>query len=144
MSRHTAAQRRGTEQPPEMVFDRPAPHTLLVRIGGEFDDDVVDALADGLEERMRAVRFRRLVLDLSRVTSLTPPALSFLLRLRRHCRIEGQHLALVGVARPAVNKPLRISGALPLFDIRPTIESAIRPDRVKGSPHDVSRGEPRR
>jgi anti-anti-sigma factor len=127
-----------------MVFDQPAPQTLLVRIGGAFGDDMVAALANALDERLSASRSRRLVLDLSQVTSLAPAALNFLLRLRRRCRIEKLHLALVGVARPAVNKPLRMSGALPLFDIRPTVESATRPGRVDGSPRGARRDAPRR
>lgn len=144
MSRPTIANRELTERPVDIAFDQSAPRTLLVRITGEFDGDVVDALTDGLDKRLPASKSRRLVLDLSQVTSLAPPALSFLLRLRRRCRVGRLHLALVGVAQPAVNKPLRMSGALPLFDVRPTVDSAIRPGPTVDSRRDARRDAPPR
>jgi anti-anti-sigma factor len=132
MLRPTVVDRESTERPADIAFGKSAPRALLVRISGEFSGDVVDALPDGLDRRLGASRFRRLVLNLSQVTSLAPPALNSLLRLRRRCRIERLHPALVGVAQPAGSKPLRMSGALPLFDIRPTVESATRPGRSGG------------
>lgn len=69
----------------------------------------------------------RLVLDLSGVLLLDTAALDLLLRLRRRCRLGAVHLLLVGTARPPVNRPLRTTGLLPLFDTRPTIEAATRP-----------------
>ena len=67
----------------------------------------------------------RLVLDLSRVTLLPSPALDLLRRLRRRCRVDDRHLVLVGTGHPAVHRPLRISGLLPLFDTRPTVASVL-------------------
>jgi len=107
-------------------FDEPAPRTLLVRVRGEFGGDAVDAFDSDLHQRLTAPRPCRVVLDLSRVSVLAPAALNALLRLRRRCRIENVHLVLVGVSQPAVNRPLRMAGALPLFDIRPTVEAASR------------------
>jgi anti-anti-sigma factor len=90
-----------------------------------------------LDEELTAARISRVVLDLSRVTLLASPALDLLRRLRRRCRVDGGHLVLVGTGHPAVHRPLRITGLLPLFDTRPTLQSVLQgngsmPHRSRG------------
>ena len=65
-------------------------------------------------------------LDLTGVTELGAAAQAALLRLHRRCRLADVHLVLVGISRPAVNQPLRLSGLLPIFDVRPTFPAALR------------------
>lgn len=107
----------------------PAPHTLLVTVRGALDDRSTARLHGILAAELTATRYSRVVLDLSEVTLLTAPALDLLRRLRRRCRVEGGHLILVGTGHPAVHRPLRISGVLPLFDARPTVRSVLHAGR---------------
>jgi anti-anti-sigma factor len=96
-----------------------------VRVRGDLDDAGTAALDDVVDRRLDESAPYRLVLDLSRVTLLASAAQGLLLRLHRRCRVRNVHLVLVGTAQPAVDRPLRLSGLLPLFDIRPTVEAAI-------------------
>ena len=105
--------------------EEPAPRTLLVTVRGDLDDPVLTLLRTTVDEELGRARFSRVVLDLSRVTLLPSPAVDLLRRLRRRCRVEAGHLILVGTGHPAVHRPLRISGLLPLFDARPTLRSAL-------------------
>ena len=103
----------------------PAPHTVLVTVRGPLDDPSAARLRGILDAELTATHYSRVVLDLSRLTLLAPPALDLLRRLRRRCRVEGAHLLLVGTGHPAVHRPLRITGLLPLFDARSTVRSAL-------------------
>lgn len=125
--------------------DRPAPHTLLVTVRGDLDGPALSRLRAVLDDNLGVdehlgpdgtadpdapvgpggapARPSRVVLDLSRVTLLSPAAVELLRLLRRRCRPG--HLVLVGTGRPAVHRPLRTSGALPLFDTRATLRSAL-------------------
>ena len=105
--------------------EEPAPRTLLVKVRGDLDDPVLDRLTETLDDQLADARFSRVVLDLTRVTLLPPAAVELLRRLRRRCRVDGGHLVLVGTGHPAVHRPLRVSGLLPLFDTRPTVQSVL-------------------
>ena len=105
--------------------EEPAPRTLLVKVRGDLDEPVLRLLRTTLDEEFGAAGFSRVVLDLSRVTLLPSPAVDLLRRLRQRCRIDEGHLILVGTGHPAVHRPLRISGLLPLFDTRPTVQSVL-------------------
>jgi anti-anti-sigma factor len=109
----------------DIGVEEPAPRTLVVRVHGDLDDAGTAALDDVVDRRLDESAPYRLVLDLSRVTLLASAAQGLLLRLHRRCRVRNVHLVLVGTAQPAVNRPLRLSGLPPLFDIRPTVEAAI-------------------
>jgi anti-anti-sigma factor len=114
------------ETPTLIEVTEPAPRTLLVRVDGDLDDDATGQLRAALDVALTGgAPVSRLVLDLSRVTLLASPALDLLRLLRRRCRIDDQHLILVGTGHPAVHRPLRITGLLPLFDARPTVQSVL-------------------
>ena len=106
--------------------EEPAPRTLLLRIRDEFGAATHTQLADLLGAELDGPRISRILLDLSEVTALPPDGLRALRALRRRCRVENRHLVLVGAAHPAVHRPLRTSGLLPLFDTRPTVQTALR------------------
>ena len=105
--------------------EEPAPRTLLVKVRGDLDEPILKLLRRTLDEELGAARFARVVLDQSRVPLLPSPAGDLLRRLRRRCQIDEGHLVLVGTGHPAVHRPLRISGLLPLFDTRPTVQSVL-------------------
>jgi anti-sigma B factor antagonist len=110
---------------PAVEIEEAGPRTLLVRVRGDLDDAATTRLRTELDQELAELPISLLVVDLGRVTLLGSAALALLLHLRRRCRVEGRHLVLVGTARPAVNRPLRISGLLPLFDTRLTVQAAL-------------------
>ena len=107
-----------------------APRTLLVEVRGELDGAATEQLRAELDRKMAETRVPVLLVDLSHVTLLSSAAMRLLLELHRRCRVEDRHLVLVGTGRPAVNRPLRIAGLLPLFHTRLTVESALRRPRT--------------
>jgi anti-anti-sigma factor len=117
--------RDDAEPLPIVEAEEPAPGTLLLRVRGAFDAATGIALNTVLDDELDGRAFSRLLLDLSRVTVMTPEALSVLHELRRRCRVEGICLVLVGAGRPAVHRQLRMSGLLALFDTRPTVQAAL-------------------
>ena len=106
--------------------EEPAPRTVLVRVRGALDEEWTARRRVVLDDTLAGTTVSRLVLDLTGVTLLASPALDLLRRLRRRCRVDDRHLVLVGTGHPAVHRPLRISGLLPLFDTRPTVQSVLR------------------
>ena len=102
-----------------------APQTLLLRVRGELDETVSAELADRCRRGTSRIQFRRILVDLSRVTLLGSAALHALQQLRRRCRVQNIRLVLIGAGHPAVHHPLRIAGLLPLFDTRPTVHAAL-------------------
>jgi anti-sigma B factor antagonist len=113
--------------------EEPAPHTLLVKVRGDLDDATLTHLSSTLDEEFAEAQYARVVLDLTHVTQLPPPAVEALRHLRRRCRADGGHLVVVGTGHPAVHRPLRVSGLLPLLDTRPTVQSVLmgRSDRPR-------------
>jgi anti-sigma B factor antagonist len=109
---------------PAVEAEEPAPGTLLVRLRGEVDEAVADRMSDVLDEELDGP-FCRVLVDLSRVALLSSAGLRSLQHLRRRCRAHRAHLVLVGAANPPVHRALRVSGLLPLFDIRPTVQAAL-------------------
>jgi len=110
---------------PTVEAEEPAPRTLLLRLRGDLDAAAADQMTSVLDEELSHGGFSRILVDLSRVTLLSTAASTVLQQLRRRCRTQQMHLVLVGAGRPAVHRPLRIAGLLPLFDIRPTLQSAL-------------------
>ena len=110
---------------PTLDIAEAAPRTLLVRVRGDLDADATAEVRAALDREMVELPVSLLVVDLGRVTLLGSAAMGLLLELHRRCRVEDRHLVLVGTALPAVHRPLRISGLLPLFDARPTVQAAL-------------------
>ena len=110
---------------PAVEAEEPAPRTLLVRVRGEFDEAVGIELDAVLDEELDGSGASRILLDLSRVSLLTPEALPVLRQLRRRCRVEDRHLVLVGTGHPPVHRPLHTTGELALFDVRANVQAAL-------------------
>lgn len=116
---------RVVDHPPLTVdVCEPAPAVALVRTCGTLDADGAATLDDALDRCLTHSRPYRLLLDLSKIDQLCPEGLHLLRDLRRRCRAADTHLLLVGTSG-AAHRRLLISGLLPLFDTRPTPESAI-------------------
>jgi anti-anti-sigma factor len=111
---------------PAVEAEEPAPRTLLLRARGEFDEALGAQLMALLGDELDGPWFSRILLDLSRVTSLATDGLPVLQALRRRCRMENRHLVLIGAGCPGVHRTLRSSGLLPLFDIRPTVQATLQ------------------
>jgi anti-anti-sigma factor len=110
---------------PVVEIEEAAPRTLLARVRGEVDSAATATVRAELDRELAESAASCLLVDLSRVTLLGSAALGLLTELRRRCRVDNMHLVLVGTSRPEVHRPLRISGLLPLFDTRPTLQSAL-------------------
>jgi anti-anti-sigma factor len=106
-------------------IEEAGPRTLLARVRGELDGEATAQLRAEIDRELAEMPTCLLLVDLGRVTLLGSAAMRLLLELRRRCRAENRHLVLVGTARPAVHRPLRSSGLLPLFDTRPTVQAAL-------------------
>ena len=115
---------------PTVEAEEPAPRTLLLRLRGDLDTAGAARLTAALDDELAHGGFSRILVDLSRVTLLATAALTVLQQLRRRCRTQQMHLVLVGAGHPAVHRPLRIAGLLPLFDIRPTLQAALHGNAV--------------
>ena len=122
---------------PIVEAEEPAPGTLLLRVRGTFDAATGIALNMVLDDELDGLVFSRVLLDLSRVAVLISEALPVLHDLRRRCRVAGLRLVLIGAARPAVHRHLRMSGLLTLFDTRPTVQAALHGASV---PHRAGPG----
>jgi anti-anti-sigma factor len=110
---------------PALEIEEAAPQTLLVRVRGDLDAGATARMHAELDEELAGAAIARVLIDLSRVTLVGQEALHLLLHLHRRCRAENAHLVLIGTARPEVNRPLRTSGLLPLFDTRPSLQAAL-------------------
>jgi anti-anti-sigma factor len=110
---------------PALEIEEAAPQTLLVRVRGDLDADATARMHVELDEELTDAAIARVLVDLSRVTLVGQEALRLLRHLHRRCRVENAHLVLIGTARPEVNRPLRTSGLLPLFDTRPSVQAAL-------------------
>lgn len=119
---------------PTVEAEEAAPRTLLVRLRGELDAAGADRLSAVLDDELAHGGFSRILVDLTRVTLLATATLTVLGTLRRRCRTQNMHLVLIGAGRPPVHRPLHTAGLLPLFDIRPTLQSALQ-----GRGRDVQR-----
>jgi anti-anti-sigma factor len=109
----------------DVEIEEAAPRTLLVRVRGDLDATATARLGAALDRELAELPTSLLLVDLGRVTLLGSAALNLLLDLRRRCRGDDRHLVLIGTARPAVHRPLHVSGLLPLFDTRLTIQAAL-------------------
>jgi anti-anti-sigma factor len=94
-------------------------------VRGDLDTEATVRLRAVLDRELAAMPVHVLLVDLGRVTLLGSAAMGLLLELHRRSRVENRHLVLVATGCPAVHRPLRISGLLPLFDTRPTVQSAL-------------------
>jgi anti-sigma B factor antagonist len=123
---------------PAVEIEEAAPRTLLVRARGDLDADATARLCAALDLELAKTPVSCLLVDLGRVTLLGSAGLNLLLELHRRCRLENRRLVLVGTARPAVHRPLRVSGLLPLFDTRITVQAALgRPHTMRAHMHKL-------
>ena len=127
MSMSRQARGSATRERAQLVLEvsEPAPAVVLVQVAGELNADGAETLRAVLSEHLTHPAPCRLLVDLSQVDDLPQEGLDLLLALHRRCRIVDTHLLLVGAGHRAVHQPLRISGLLPLFDMRPTVPSAL-------------------
>jgi anti-sigma B factor antagonist len=119
---------------PNVEIEEVAPRTLLVRVRGDVDAEATEHLRAQVNRELAELPVSLLLVDLSRVTLLGSAALRLLLELRRRCRTDHRHLVLVGTAGPAAHRPLRMSGLLPLFDTRLTVQAALHRPLVPPRP----------
>lgn len=113
---------------PHVWFEQPAPWLLIAQIDGDLDQATVPPLRAVIDSRVARSRPGRLVLDLSEVRLLSAAGVGLLVHLHRRALVQDFHLVLVGAAHRAVHLPLRLTGALALFDTRPGRPPA--PDRA--------------
>jgi anti-anti-sigma factor len=118
---------------PNVEIEEVAPRTLLVRVRGDVDGEATEHLRAQMNRELAELPVSLLLVDLSRVTLLGSAALRLLLELHRRCRTDHRHLVLVGTAGPA-HRPLRMSGLLPLFDTRLTVQAALHRPLVPPRP----------
>lgn len=98
---------------------------LVARLVGELDLLSVPALEPVLDQQVARSHPCRLVLDLSRTRLLSACGVTFLVRQRQRSRAEHRHLVLVGASHRSVQRPLQITGELPLFDLTPSLGHAL-------------------
>jgi anti-anti-sigma factor len=108
-------------------IEEPVPRTLLLCVRGKLDEAVGLDLTRPLHTRSGTPEVTRVLVDLIAVTALTEAGVRALHLLYRDCRVKGLRLVLIGSANPAVHRVLYLSGLLPLVDVRPTVEAALRP-----------------
>jgi anti-anti-sigma factor len=111
---------------PPVEIEEAGPRTLLVRVRGDLDGEATARLRVAVDRELAELLVSVLLVDLSRVTLLGSAALRLLLELHRRCRVDDRHLVLIGTGCPAVHRSLRISGLLPLFETRITVQAALR------------------
>jgi len=100
--------------------------TLVVALSGELDALAVQATQPAILRLLTAEPVCRVILDLAGVRLLAAVGVEMLIALRRTARTVGFRLILTGAGHRAVALPLQITGALPLFETRPSVNSALR------------------
>ena len=136
---HQAGERDGLAAVPEPrrselnLPQRPSmTEVLLIAVSGELDSAETPQVRTLLDQRLDLSRYRRVILDLTNLTLLSSEGVELLVYLHRRSRIGRFALILVGSSRPEVERPLQLTGWLPLFMTRPSLGHAYagptRPD----------------
>ncbi|MEW6726396.1 anti-sigma F factor antagonist [Desulforudis sp. 1088] len=99
-------------------------NALVVRLAGEIDIKVADALRAELETSLDRSRARHLVLNLDRVSFIDSSGLGVILGRYKRVSVQGGKLAFVGL-RPAVQRVLELSGVLRISEVFPSEDEAL-------------------
>jgi anti-sigma B factor antagonist len=94
----------------------PDDHGTIVRIGGEIDTSVEEALGDCLLRIMRA-HTARLLLDLSAVTFFDCAGLRTLMQARRRAELRNGAVDLIDASKP-VRRIVDLAGLQDVFPVR--------------------------
>ena len=122
-----SAVRRGGDADDQISLSsrRPAPHQIVIEVGGEVDMLTSPQLrAVVLEQFEPAADMELVVLGMDAVTFLGTSGLAVLIEVREAAHAAGVELRLVCTAR-RVLRPLTIAGLVPLFDIHTSLEEAL-------------------
>jgi len=106
----------------EISEESPGDATVIAPRG-----EVDIATAGQLRERVDQVIGRTtgtVVVDLTAVSFIDSTGLGVLIGARKRCEADGRTLVVV-VAEPRIRKVFEITGLSELFDIRPTVGSAL-------------------
>ncbi|MFD4194835.1 STAS domain-containing protein [Amycolatopsis thermoflava] len=103
-------------QPPDagaftVEVSQPAPHTLLVEVGGDVDLAAAPELSQVIGHRLRGP-VTLLVLDLSEVTFLGTAGLTVLVETQEAAARRGAALRVTGTGARPVERALRAAGML--------------------------------
>lgn len=121
------AVRRGGDADDQITLSlrRPAPHQIVIEVGGEVDMLTSPQLrAAVLEQFEPAADTELVVLGMDGVTFLGTSGLAVLIEVREAAHAAGVELRLACTAR-RVLRPLTIAGLVPLFDIHATLDEAL-------------------
>ena len=96
----------------------------VIELQGEVDGDLTDPLKEIVTETVAAER-RRIVLDLSNLSSIDSQGLELLLWIRQYCRQNKTQLKLAGLDENT-EKILEITGLQNEFDRHSELAEAVR------------------
>jgi len=96
----------------------------VIELRGEIDADVADVLKDAMGETM-ALGHKRVVIDMSNVSSIDGQGLELLLWGREYCRRNRVQLRLAGLDE-TLDKILEITGLQAEFDRHTELAEAVR------------------
>ena len=119
--------RRGPDVDDQITLSswRPAPNQIVIEVGGEVDMLTSPQLrAIVLEQFEPESATELVVLGMDGVTFLGTSGLAVLIEVREAAHAAGVELRLACTAR-RVLRPLTIAGLVPLFDIHPTLDTAL-------------------
>ena len=96
----------------------------VIELQGEIDNDLADPLKEIITETVAADR-RRIVLDMSNLSSIDSQGLELLLWIRQYCRQNKTQLKLAGLDENT-EKILEITGLQNEFDRHSELAEAVR------------------
>ena len=96
----------------------------VIELQGEIDNDLADPLKEIVTETVAADR-RRIVLDMSNLSSIDSQGLELLLWIRQYCRQNKTQLKLAGLDENT-EKILEITGLQNEFDRHSELAEAVR------------------
>jgi anti-sigma B factor antagonist len=108
------------------TVSRPVPGVLALTVAGEVDTLTAPLLEAGVCELLDEAGAEPtvLVIDLTDVTFLASSGLAVLIRGANRLAERGAQLRLVAATR-AVTRPLELTGADQLFEVRPSLRAAL-------------------
>jgi len=99
-------------------------NALVVRLAGEIDIKVADALRTELETSLDKSQAQHLVLNLDRVSFIDSSGLGVILGRYKRISSRGGRMAFVGL-KPAVKRVLELSGVLRISEVFPSEDEAL-------------------